>query len=190
MTWSYAWRTSLVNPSCPSARCVAPLTDPVPNARRVTLTPDFPSVTQSVAVPRAARKGRPPVPARTPAANPVFKKLRLEQNGIVALRLAISYHESGPYGEGIPDSQAASVMPRTTASCSFYVGQDGILRRVGNPPGAPVGNRRAACQAAPQSKQPGRSAAPPPDPPAPLATPAHSWQAPRPGRVSAVRRQT
>ena len=45
---------SLLNPSCPRARCVAPLTDPVPNASRVTLTPDLPSVTQSVAVPRAA----------------------------------------------------------------------------------------------------------------------------------------
>jgi hypothetical protein len=42
----------------------------------------LPSVTQSVAVPRAARKGKPPVPANTPAANPVFKKLRLEQSGI------------------------------------------------------------------------------------------------------------
>src|SRR5664280_2158914 len=72
---------------------------PVPKARRVTLTPDLPSVTQSVAVPRAARKGRPPVPASTPAANPVFKKLRLEQSGIVALRLALSYHEFGPRGD-------------------------------------------------------------------------------------------
>src|SRR5450432_1950889 len=56
--------------------------DPVPNARRVTLTPDFPSVTQSEAVPRAARRGRPPVPASTPAPSPAFKKLRLEQSGI------------------------------------------------------------------------------------------------------------
>src|ERR1035438_3096562 len=98
MPRSCAWRTSLVNPSCPSARCVAPLTDPVPNASRVTLTPDFPSVTQSVAVPRAARKGSPPVPANTPAASPVFKKSRLEKRGIVALQLAPSYHESGPDG--------------------------------------------------------------------------------------------
>src|ERR1039458_2003610 len=111
MPWSYAWRTSLVNCSCPSARCVAPLTDPVPNASRVTLTPDLPSVTQSVAVPRGARKGRPPVPARTPAANPVFKKLRLEQSGIVALRLALSYHESGPCGDDsrtVPDAPLRS----------------------------------------------------------------------------------
>src|ERR1035441_6452118 len=103
MPWSYAWRTSLVNPSCPSARCVAPLTDPVPNASRVTLTPDFPSVTQSVAVPRAARKGSPPVPARTPAASPVFKKLRLEQSDMCALRMAIYYHEFGPHAEGFGD---------------------------------------------------------------------------------------
>src|ERR1035441_7710780 len=118
MPRSYAWRTSLVNWSCPSARCVAPLTDPVPKASRVTLTPDLPSVTQSVAVPRAARKGRPPVPASTPAANPVFKKLRLEQSGIVALQLAISYHESGPHGDDFPGSRAALVMLLTTASGS------------------------------------------------------------------------
>jgi hypothetical protein len=42
------------------------------------LTPDFPSVTQSVADPRAARKGSLPVAASTPAASPVFKKLRRE----------------------------------------------------------------------------------------------------------------
>src|SRR5207247_1369179 len=82
MPRSYAWRTSLVNWSCPSSRCVRPLNVPVPNASRVTLTPDFPSVTQSVAVPRAARSGRLPVPASTPAASPVFKKLRLEQSAI------------------------------------------------------------------------------------------------------------
>src|ERR1035437_2478066 len=84
---------------------------PVPKARRVTLTPDLPSVTQSVAVPRAARKGRPPVPASTPAANPVFKKLRLEQSGIVALRLALSYHEFGPRGDDsrtVPDAPLRS----------------------------------------------------------------------------------
>src|ERR1019366_1087487 len=34
------------------------------------------------------------------------------------------------------------------------VGQDGILRRVANPPEAPVDNRRAAYQAAPQSREP------------------------------------
>jgi hypothetical protein len=55
-----------------------PLIDPVPNASRVTLTPDFPRVTQSVAVPRAARKGKVPVPARMPAPSPAFKKWRLE----------------------------------------------------------------------------------------------------------------
>src|ERR1035441_10022192 len=186
MPWSYAWRTSLVNPSCPSARCVAPLTDPVPNASRVTLTPDFPSVTQSVDVPRAARKDSPPVPANTPAASPVFKKLRLEQSGIIALQLAISYHESGPYGDDFPGFSGIERPLGETAhnACGFHVGQDGILRRVGNPPGAPVigvpSGPRAACQAAPQSKPPTPSAGPPPDPPAPLATPAHSWPAPRP----------
>src|SRR5579863_6396023 len=61
------------------SRCTWPLMVPVPSARRVTLTPDFPSVTQSVADPRAARTGKAPVPARTPAARPVFKKLRREQ---------------------------------------------------------------------------------------------------------------
>src|SRR5450759_3288226 len=39
----------------------------------------------------------------------------------------------------------------TVWTCSFRVGQAGSLRRVGNPPVAPVHNRRAACQAAPQS---------------------------------------
>src|SRR5262245_42167591 len=82
MPRSYAWRTSLVNCSCPSSRCVRPLNVPVPKASRVTLTPDFPRVTQSVAVRRAAHKGRLPVPESTPAANPVFKKLRLEQSAI------------------------------------------------------------------------------------------------------------
>src|SRR5450759_660628 len=158
MPWSYAWRTSLVNPSCPKARCVAPLTDPVPKASRVTLTPDLPSVTQSVAVPRAARNGRPPVPASTPAASPVFKKLRLEQSGIIALQWAISDHESGPYGGGIPDSRAASVMLLTNrmplrcgAGWNPAADPEGYP---GNPPGAPeIGvpsGPRAAWQAGPQ----------------------------------------
>ena len=42
-----------------------------------------------------------------------------------------------------------SSVPRGGVSAAL-VGQDGILRRVANPPVAPVGNRRAACQAAPQ----------------------------------------
>src|ERR1039457_6280273 len=82
MPRSYAWRTSRVNSSCPRSRCTCPLMLPVPNASRVTLTPDFPSVAQPAAVPRAARKGSLPVPASTPAASPVFKKLRLEQSVI------------------------------------------------------------------------------------------------------------
>jgi hypothetical protein len=36
---------------------------------------------------------------------------------------------------------------------SALVGQVGNLRRVGNPPVAPVDNRRAACQAAPQTSE-------------------------------------
>jgi hypothetical protein len=36
---------------------------------------------------------------------------------------------------------------------SAFVGQVGNLQRVGNPPVAPVTNRRAACQAAPQSSE-------------------------------------
>jgi len=57
-----------------------PLFEPVPNASRVTLTPDLPSVTQSVALPPvAASKGRVAVAVNAPAASPIFKKLRLEQ---------------------------------------------------------------------------------------------------------------
>src|SRR5437762_1524196 len=42
---------------------------PVPNASRVTLTSDLPSVTQSVAVARAACRGRRPAPAMVAAAS-------------------------------------------------------------------------------------------------------------------------
>jgi len=51
---------------------------PVPKASRVTLTPDFPSVTQSVAVSRAALSHKLAVPAGAAAASPVFRKSRLE----------------------------------------------------------------------------------------------------------------
>jgi len=46
----------------------------------VTLTPDFPSVTQSVAfAPVVALTGKlPAAPTSAPAASPVFKNLRLE----------------------------------------------------------------------------------------------------------------
>jgi hypothetical protein len=50
----------------------------VPKASRVTRTPDFPSVTQSVAVSRVAPSGKLPAPASAAAAMPVFKKSRLE----------------------------------------------------------------------------------------------------------------
>jgi hypothetical protein len=55
---------------------------PVPKARRVTFTPDLPSVTQSVAVWGSARSGKRPAPTSAPAANPVFRKFRLEQLAI------------------------------------------------------------------------------------------------------------
>jgi hypothetical protein len=41
-------------------------------------------------------------------------------------------------------------MDRVCQQCANNVGQDGILRQVDNLPVAPVNNRRAACQAAPQ----------------------------------------
>src|SRR5579872_774100 len=74
---------------------------PVPNARRVTFTLDLPRVTQSVAVPVAALIGKTPVPARAPAANPAFKKSRLELWCMVP-PWGGCYHESGgqPKGAG------------------------------------------------------------------------------------------
>src|ERR1035437_6359230 len=55
----------------------------------------------------------------------------------------------GTFGSAdVPTEQARAL---TVWTCSFHGGQAGSLRRVGNPPVAPVHNRRAACQAAPQS---------------------------------------
>ncbi len=78
-----------VNSSCPSSRWVCPLNVPVPKASRVTFTPDLPRVTQSVAVPPAARRGKLPVPASV-AAKPVFRKLRREQCAISSPPIAFS----------------------------------------------------------------------------------------------------
>jgi hypothetical protein len=41
--------------------------------------------------------------------------------------------------------------PFLFAACR-YAGQDGILQRVGNPRLAPIANRRAGCQPAPQAQ--------------------------------------
>src|ERR1043166_1118518 len=76
MPRSYACLIRRVNPSCPSSRCTRPLKVPVPSARRVTFTPDFPRVTQSVADLRPARAGIAPVPANKVAAKLDFKKSR------------------------------------------------------------------------------------------------------------------
>src|SRR5258708_38474599 len=55
-----------------------PLKVPVPNASRVTCTPDLPSVTRSVADLLAARAGiTPPTPPKTAAAKVDFRKSRL-----------------------------------------------------------------------------------------------------------------
>src|ERR1035437_6951971 len=54
---------------------------PVPNASLVTLTSEWPSVTQSVAVAGAAVSGKAPAPASA-APNPVFRKSRLERLSI------------------------------------------------------------------------------------------------------------
>jgi hypothetical protein len=51
---------------------------PVPKASRVTLTPESPSTTQSVAVFFSAWSGRLPVVAIAPAASEVARNLRLE----------------------------------------------------------------------------------------------------------------
>src|ERR1035437_7532418 len=54
---------------------------PVPNASLVTLTSEWPSVTQSVAVAAAAVSGKAPAPASA-APSPVFRKSRLERLSI------------------------------------------------------------------------------------------------------------
>src|ERR1035438_9943283 len=70
MPRSYACRTRLVNPSCPSSRCTRPPNVPVPKASRVTFTLLLPSVTQSVAsllvgcAPSRERAAAPKVAAR------------------------------------------------------------------------------------------------------------------------------
>jgi len=57
---------------------------PVPNARRVTLTLDFPKVTQSVALPPAANTGLNPLTANAPAVTAPCKNLRREQ-GVIGI---------------------------------------------------------------------------------------------------------
>src|ERR1022692_2776504 len=70
MPRSYACRTRLVNPSCPSSRCTRPPNVPVPKASRVTFTLLLPRVTQSVAsflagcAPSRERAAAPKVAAR------------------------------------------------------------------------------------------------------------------------------
>ena len=83
----------------------APLWVPVPKARRVTFTSDFPSVTQSVAVRLGkAEEGRPCRPS-APVATPVFKKFRLESRGIADLPAG----QRGPIGRMVAQFSATPV---------------------------------------------------------------------------------
>src|ERR1700683_2318358 len=119
MPLAYAWRTRRVKPSWPSCCCTRPLLVPVPRARRVTFTPDFPNVTQSVAEPRSAKTGRAPAPASAPVAALVFRNSRLEIRIIlVALRLPAQ----GPVGRMLPQA---------------------VLRRLNAAAGADAGGARA-----------------------------------------------
>src|ERR1035437_9979924 len=75
---SYAWRTNRVKASWPRSRWTRPENVPVPNARRVTLTPELPSVTQSEAdLFGAHAEPTPRLPANAAAARLIFRNSRL-----------------------------------------------------------------------------------------------------------------
>src|SRR5690349_3948273 len=87
MPRSYACRTRRVKPSCPSSRCTWPLKVPVPNASRVTFTPDRPSAIESVGRPCWATRERDPETAGVPAASPVCRNSRRVKCAIVVLHV-------------------------------------------------------------------------------------------------------
>src|SRR5262245_32707570 len=89
MPRSCASRNCRVNSSCPSSRCTRPLKVPVPNARRVTFTPDLPSVTQSVADRLVPCARRLPLLIAAAAPRPLFRNRRREQ---AISHLGPSYH--------------------------------------------------------------------------------------------------
>src|ERR1035437_2815555 len=95
MPRSYAWRTRLVNASCPSSRCTRPPNVPVPRASRVTFTLLLPRVTQSVA---SLFVGWAPSRERAAAPKVAARKSRRVDRDIILTPWETLYHVGGPPG--------------------------------------------------------------------------------------------